>query len=89
MLHRGQGLGGGQWVLPFSPQLRAGGSLGSAGRESGAGAALLAGDSRWQQEIQVPLLRVRRQGPCELPSSWHFTRGQESAAQGWLLSWGR
>lgn len=88
MLRSGWG-GGAMGPAVFFPQLRAGGSLGSAGRESGAGAALLAGDSRWQQEIQVPSLRVRRQGPGELPSSWHFARGQESAAQGWLLTWGR
>lgn len=69
VLHREQGLENrGSGSCCFLAWIQAGGS-GAELAGSRAEPALLAGDSRWQQKIQVPWLRVQRRGLRVLASA--------------------
>lgn len=69
VLHREQGLetrvSGSCCFLPWILA----GALGQSWQGAGAGPVLLTGDSRWQQEIQVPWLRVQHPGLRVLAST--------------------
>jgi len=82
VLCRGQGLGAAMGPAVPCHGSGLGALWGRAGGGCCGGPALLAGDSRWQQEIGVPSLWVGRQGPCVSASPWHFAGGQQSAAPG-------